>query len=235
MTTILDRTYITDLTVSSKDGYIHTSAKLHGELVKSTVTMEGGMGWISGPTGGSYEILFDKGECYHRLLRLPSSQDRRERETKGRSQNRQEEDKVKHRYVRSIVAGVVLGYALQAAVALRAGYTLAQAVIPSEAMRVRIAMTVSDPWVIQVARKARTPEEAEKIVMDSIRYNFSADIYGHEAIPTVAETRAVGMRGDCKAQAVALGSVWKAMGVKFTVHHTYNHVWLTADKSLASP
>lgn len=138
---------------------------------------------------------------------------------------------MKHRYIRSVVAGVVLGYALQTAVALRAGYTLAQAVIPSEALRVRIAMTVSDPWVIQVARKARTPAEAEKIVMKEIRYKFSADIYGHEAIPTVAETRAVGMQGDCKARAVALGSVWTAMGVKFTVHTSISHVWLTQDNS----
>lgn len=135
---------------------------------------------------------------------------------------------MKHRYVRSIVAGVVIGYALQAAVALRAGYTLAQAVIPSEAMRVRIAMTVSDPWVIQVARKARTSAEAEQIVMTEIRYGLPG---GKESIPTVAETRANGMRGDCKAQAVALGSVWTAMGVKFTVHHTISHVWLTADSN----
>jgi len=134
---------------------------------------------------------------------------------------------MRSRIIHAAGVGVLLGYLVQFIIAVLVGYSPGLALLPSEGLRVRAMMTPDDPWALQVARSSRTPAEAEAKVMAAITYKFSADIYGHEEIPTIAETRAVGFRGDCKAQAVALGSVWQAMGVKFRVHHRYDHVWLT--------
>lgn len=138
------------------------------------------------------------------------------------------------RYLRAVGIGLVIAYIAQATLALAVGYDFAQALTPSEALRVRARMDASDPWARDIAARAHSPEEAEALVMAAIKYDLSLNVWGKEQIPTLAQMRDLAERsgwaqlhGDCKSQAVALGSVWRAMGVRFAVHHTYEHVWLT--------
>jgi len=137
-----------------------------------------------------------------------------------------------NKYVRAALWGLGIGYAIQFVIAYSAGYTFRQALIPSEALRLRLMMDPTDPMAVEIAKAAQTATEAEQIVNARMTYQFSADIYGHEAIPSLAEIRAAAvdgkLRGDCKAFAVLLGSVWLAMGVDFKVHTSYDHVWLEA-------
>lgn len=134
---------------------------------------------------------------------------------------------MKSRILASIALGAAMGYALQFAFAIGVGYSPLQAALPCETWRIRATLTPDDPWVQQVAARACTPESADAMVHAAIRYDFSPVVWaGKERIPTVAETRSVGMRGDCKAIAVALGSVLKAKGISFTVRSTVDHVWI---------
>lgn len=135
--------------------------------------------------------------------------------------------------VKAVLWGIGIGYVIQFIIAKSAGYTWKQALVPSEALRLRMAMDPADPFAVEIAALAKTPAEAEAEVNARIAYEFSADIYGGETIPTLAQMRAVAkdgqLRGDCKSIAVALGSVWMAMGVPFKVHTNYEHVWLEAE------
>lgn len=134
-----------------------------------------------------------------------------------------------NRYVRTASCALIVGYALQAALAYSVGYTFTQSLIPCEALRIRCAMTPSDAWVQSVARQATSFKDAEAFVTASIHYQVSQEVWGCERIPTIAETRSVGMRGDCKAIAVALGSVLQAKGIPFRVRTNYEHAWIEAE------
>lgn len=130
-----------------------------------------------------------------------------------------------------VAVGLACGYGLQVLFALAIGYTPRQALIPSEALRVRATLTPRDPWAVEIARQAHDFAEADCLVNAAIHYELSCDVWGCERIPILVETRTAGMRGDCRAIAVALGSVLKAKGLPFVVRSNYEHVWIEPKNS----
>jgi transglutaminase-like putative cysteine protease len=95
----------------------------------------------------------------------------------------------------------------------------------------RLADPRVDPGAVQTLAESLPSEPAaiEKAVLDSMPYSYDWEAYAMPwYFPTVDEVLEKG-RGDCKARAIVLASVFEAKGIPYRINSSPMHVWVDYD------
>jgi hypothetical protein len=95
----------------------------------------------------------------------------------------------------------------------------------------RLADPRVDPGAVQTLAESLPSEPAaiEKAVLDSVPYSYDWEVYAMPwYFPTVDEVLEKG-RGDCKARAIVLASVFEAKGIPYRINSSPMHVWVDYD------
>jgi hypothetical protein len=95
----------------------------------------------------------------------------------------------------------------------------------------RLANPRVDPGAVQSLAESLPSEPAaiEKAVLDSVPYSYDWEVYAMPwYFPTVDEVLEKG-RGDCKARAIVLASVFEAKGIPYRINSSPMHVWVDYD------
>ena len=95
----------------------------------------------------------------------------------------------------------------------------------------RLADPRVDPGSVQTLAESLPSEPAaiEKAVLDSVPYYYDWEVYAMPwYFPTVDEVLEKG-RGDCKARAIVLASVFEAKGIPYRINSSPMHVWVDYD------
>ena len=92
----------------------------------------------------------------------------------------------------------------------------------------RVADPRADPGAVQALADSLPSEPAaiEEAVLDSVPYSYDWEVYAMPwYFPTVDEVLEKG-RGDCKARAIVLASVFEAKGIPYRINSSPTHVWV---------
>ncbi len=95
----------------------------------------------------------------------------------------------------------------------------------------RLANPRVDPAAVQTLAESLPSEPAviEKAVLDSVPYSYDWEAYAMPwYFPTVDEVLEKG-RGDCKARAIVLASVFEVKGIPYRINSSPTHVWVDYD------
>ena len=95
----------------------------------------------------------------------------------------------------------------------------------------RLADPRVDPGSVQTLAESlpSEPTAIEKAVLDSVPYYYDWEVYAMPwYFPTVDEVLEKG-RGDCKARAIVLASVFEAKGIPYRIKSSPMHVWVDYD------
>jgi transglutaminase-like putative cysteine protease len=95
----------------------------------------------------------------------------------------------------------------------------------------RLANPKVDPGAVQTLAESLPSEPAaiEKAVLDSVPYSYDWEVYAMPwYFPTVDEVLQKG-RGDCKARAIVLASIFEAKDIPYRINSSPTHVWVDYD------
>ncbi|MBN2099965.1 MAG: transglutaminase domain-containing protein [Dehalococcoidia bacterium] len=95
----------------------------------------------------------------------------------------------------------------------------------------RLANPRVDPVAVQTLADSMPSDPAaiEEAVLDTVPYSYDWEVYAMPwYFPTVHEVLENG-RGDCKARAVVLASVFEAKGISYRINSSPMHVWVDYD------
>jgi len=95
----------------------------------------------------------------------------------------------------------------------------------------RLANPRVDPAAVQTLAESLPSEPAviEKAVLDIVPYSYDWEAYAMPwYFPTVDEVLEKG-RGDCKARAIVLASVFEVKGIPYRINSSPTHVWVDYD------
>jgi len=140
-----------------------------------------------------------------------------------------------------VLTSVTAGYCGVVVFLLAYGEPLGQAIIPVAGLRMESKVDANHPLIVKWANRIRMISssplqqvaEAEQLVVHEVAYTQSSDVWGHEYTPNLDEI--VGrsaanewptLRGNCVAQAIALCSLYRALGYDAHIRNTASHAWV---------
>jgi len=94
-----------------------------------------------------------------------------------------------------------------------------------------------DPGAVEfmLADLPSEPADVERAVLAAIPYSYDWEVYGMPwYFPTIDQVFERG-RGDCKARALVLASVFEAMGIPYVINWSPIHVWVEYEGKKPNP